>query len=287
MAVAARETFAWLVALPQTHVLVSSAAADRAVRLSLNREAGSFPGMDAHTLACGELDNRVLALVSLRPAFIFDPLQMLSECERMQYNFWRRLAGGSLDGHLFFFAIVGILAFRDPRAKQNIARTKSRSIFIAMEEGEPERLVAELLQDIQGEVPLACQGALRTPPSIGLRVPAAFAGCCARGVWSSVGACDFQPFHHLSQWGAGWNRTAPLPIQLLRSGFRDPLFEALGHDELQQNTHEPDSLRALISVLQESARIIRGPPPPPPQRQGFRGIGSLALRGLDLAEPGG
>eukprot|EP00974_Lingulodinium_polyedra_P019190 1853584-Lingulodinium_polyedra.AAC.1 len=63
----------------------------------------------------------------------------------------------------------------------------------------------------------------------------------ADGKWSSAAVCDFQDFHTMYRWSAGWHHRAPVILQSLRDRFAAPAHRALSPAELSEvNAHSPE-----------------------------------------------
>ena len=225
-------------------------------RLHLNREAADLKEVRAHLDGQPEMTeegDQVMALVEIEAGQAYSPIGKLdSECLHCQYKYWRQIAGGSIDGHCFVLTIRSVVALTSPQPKQNLRRSKFRTFFVSLEDGESERLMACLLE--QRVLPDRTSGlSLDDAPDIMLRLPTPFARLASKAIWPSVAVIDFQDYHNLARWSVGWSKErSSLQLAALRGQFEPPMFNPISRDELEtKNVFEVETVATLVLFCYE------------------------------------
>ena len=253
----------WLGSLPSTGLTLpnpySSSTRD-VKRLHLNHEAADLKEIRAHLDGQPEMTeqgDQVMALVEIEAGQAYSPIGKLdSECLHCQYKYWRQMAGGTIDGHCFFLTILSVVALTSPQPKQNVRRSKFRTFFVSLEDGESERLMACLLE--QRVLPDRMSGlSLEDAPDIMLRLPTPFARLASKAIWPSVAVIDFQDYHNLARWSVGWTRPRALQLVALRGQFEPPMFNPISRDELEtKNIFEVETVATLGFLLRDAATSL-------------------------------
>ena len=149
----------WLSSLPQ-HVRLKG----RAIHLGpLDTSEGAL-GAEAHSVGM------ILAMLKFSIQARYDHLMVLSEHEQAQYDFWRNQCPQrkNIEGRLLRCTVEQVAALPSAVPMQQFTDTRPHGLITEMEEGQPERLLAQyghVLQNI-------CQ---RGPPTVLLRLPPQFA----------------------------------------------------------------------------------------------------------------
>lgn len=171
-------------------------------KVCLNREAEFVRCARLAGDGGSDYDDSILAIAHIEPALIYNSLDLLDDAQTSQYRFWRRFAGAPMDGAIYFFNITQVFASKSYQPKQTFSRSRVKSFFTTLEEGEPERLLATLRHN--GHVPHWVDVA--EAPVVMLRLPTPFARLVSSGRWTSVGVCvcvcEFQAYHNMSSGGS-------------------------------------------------------------------------------------
>ena len=90
---------------------------------------------------CEALANRIGALVSLEPAFVASPLDILSPCQRAQINFWKCYypIAEHFDEY-FVWDIIAADELQELSEHSLLCQRKVRSFITLLEQGHSERL---------------------------------------------------------------------------------------------------------------------------------------------------
>lgn len=245
----------WISSLPSTKIEVnaSAAEADYKTKVCLNREAEFVRCARLAGDGGSDYDDSILAIAHIEPAFIYNSLDLLDDAQTSQYRFWRRFAGAPMDGAINFFNITRVFAFKSYQPKQNFSRSRVKSFFTTLEEGEPERLLATLRHN--GHVPHWVDVA--EAPVVMMRLPTPFARLVSSGRWTSVGVCGFQAYHNMSSSGVGWHKRGHPSLVQLRRTFPLPCLATLDRQRPKlPSLHDPEDMQLLADLLREAGGAV-------------------------------
>ena len=201
----------WVTSAPDTNFRVRDedldvGAAFKLRRCNLNKAAQTAPVVAAceragiHNLAEVAVDS-ILGVALIEPSFVFDPLQSLTDSERMQKDFFQGLyhaanAGedlnGALNGALTFFKVCSFVKLGREMPVQRVGSRQSRAFFSRMQEGQLDRLLDSLAADRIFQPQWLQEALKQNRAQAMIHLPLPFSVLVAVGEWRSFCACDMR-----------------------------------------------------------------------------------------------
>ena len=187
-------------------------------------------------------EHAIFAYVEVAVAFRFSPLMILRSHELLQLRLWCRLLGVAdtlgLANKLVFFTVVDKYVLQEPAAIHAFGGARNNGQICVLEEYFPERLFSAFEARPPG-----------TPPSIAIRLPAAWATLVASGRWKTFSlVCDADTRKNIV-FALEWGHL----LVLQKPGLNVvPDFEDI---ELSQSSHQEiaDKLREVHASVAGSA----------------------------------
>ena len=211
-------------------------------------------------------EHAALAYVTLEVAFRYSPLVILRSHEMLQARLWCRILGVGdtlgLANKLVFFKVVDRYVLQEPAAMYALGGSRNNGQVCVLEEAFPERLFAAFEPEARPP---------GLPPSIAVRLPAAWASLVASGRWptfslvsdadtmaNNVFALDWDRLHVLQK--PGLNVMVDFEdVELSQSSHQetaDKLREVHASVAGSASRHELEDLERLICASQREADAL-------------------------------